>query len=196
MMRLCFWKVVGFCGIATLAASAGAWAQNIDDDDDELSVDVRVHPTLELYARDAADRCGASPLQIRITLDNVYPQGIAKLDLYRGEKDFLDKKGKLRKIRVPAGEPGQRVCITVPAPGTYAVAGYHDLDGNRKLKKKWNFKPREPYALSNNPNITELRLPKFSEAAFEVGEWGADIHLTYFGKKAGSPDNDSDGDDS
>jgi len=173
-----------FVGIVTSAAPALA------DDDDERGDEPRVHPTLELYERDAAEVCGADPLQIRVTLNNIYAQGIVKLDLYGGEKDFLDKKGKLRRIRVAATDAGQRVCITVDAPGTYAIASYHDLDANRKLKKKWNFMPREPYALSNNPVIEELRMPKFSEAAFPVGENGADIALTYFGKKAGFPDND------
>ena len=151
-----------------------------------------VHPTLPLYERDAADACRADALQIRVTLTNVYAQGIVKLDLYGGEKDFLDKKGKLRKIRVPAENAPQTVCINVPRAGEYAIASYHDLDADRKLKKKWNFKPKEPYALSNNPLIEELRMPKWSEAAFTVGERGADIELVYFGKKAGDLDDGAD----
>ena len=145
-----------------------------------------VHPEFELYARDAADVCRTDALQIRLSLLNVYKEGIVKVDLYGADEDeFLEKEGKLRKIRVPAEEPGQMICIDVPKAGTYAVTSYHDLDADRKLDKKWNFKPKEPYALSNNPVITKLRLPKFSEAAFLVGERGADIDLIYFGKKAG-----------
>ena len=154
------------------------------------SQDVQTHPTLPLYPRDAADSCVPGSLQVRITLPNVYQQGIVKLDLYGGEKNFLDKKGKLRKIRVPAEDAPQTICIDVPKPGSYAIASYHDLDGNRKLKKAWNFKPKEPYGLSNNPVIEELRMPKWSEAAFPVGERGADIEIIYFGKKAGDPDGD------
>lgn len=164
----------------TLAACALGTAAGAAADDDE----VVVHPTLPLYERDAADVCVAGRQQIRITLANIYPQGIAKFDLYGGEENFLDKKGKLRRIRVPAAEPGQRVCIDVPAPGLYAVASYHDLDANRKLKKNF-LRPSEPFALSNNVVFKELRLPKFKEAAFQVGERGADIELVYQGKKAG-----------
>ena len=171
MTTLCF-LTAGLGGISPLAYA----------DEDE----VRVHPEFELYARDAADICRADRLQLRIKLMNVYPEGIVKVDLYGDDEDkFLEKKGKLRKIRVPAEGPGQVICIDLDTPGTYAVASYHDLDADRDLDKKWNFKPKEPYALSTNPNITELRMPKFHEAAFTVGENGTEIELIYYGKKAG-----------
>jgi len=51
------------------------------------------------------------------------------------------------------------------------------LDGNRRLKKAWNFKPKEPYGLSNNPEIKSLRLPKFSETGFDVPMNGVDIDI-------------------
>ena len=161
-----------------------------DADDDEGRV--RAHPTLEIYEDEQPDACSPGALQIRITLTNIYAQGIAKLDLYGSEENFLDKKGKLRKVRVPAETAPQRICIDVDAPGTYAVTSYHDLDADRDLDKKWNFKPKEPYGMSNNKEIKELRLPKFSEAAFPVGERGADIEIIYYGKKAGDPDAEED----
>ena len=46
-----------------------------------------------------------------------------------------------------------------------------------KLKKAWNFKPKEPYGVSNNPKIESLRLPKWSEAGFQVPMNGVDITL-------------------
>ncbi len=58
--------------------------------------------------------------------------------------------------------------------GTYAVAAYHDRDGNRKLKKYWNQLPREPFGLSNNPE-QHFGFPKFSDSAFTTGSLGADI---------------------
>jgi len=71
------------------------------------------------------------------------------------------------------------VCLNVSKPGRYAIAGYHDLDGDRKLKKKWDFTPKEPYGLSNNPVYRSRRLPKFEEAAFTVGQRGADIEIFF-----------------
>ena len=144
-----------------------------------------VHPTLELYERDASDPCVLDTPQIRVTAQNIYPEGILKLELYNHEDGFLFKKGRLRRIRVEAMQSPMEICFDVPATGTYAVAGYHDIDGNRKLKKKWDFTPKEPYGLSNNPQYKKKKLPKFEDAAFHVGEKGADIEITFqkLGKK-------------
>ncbi len=130
---------------------------------------------LELYPEDASDACVPGRLQVRATVNHVTHQGIMKLELYAEEDDFLEKKGRLRKVRVEALDGPQLICIDVPSPGIYAIAGYHDKDGDRKLDKKWDFTPKEPYGLSNNPKIKKRRFPKFSESAFPVSESGADI---------------------
>ncbi|WP_371398293.1 DUF2141 domain-containing protein [Fretibacter rubidus] len=130
---------------------------------------------LELYPDDFSDACVADGLQIRATIEGVTAVGIMKLELYNSEDGFLSKKGRLRSIRDKAEDGPMMMCINVPEAGTYALAGYHDLDGNRKLKKKWNFTPKEPFVLSNNIEFKSLRMPKFEEAAFEVGPQGADI---------------------
>ena len=131
---------------------------------------------LELYDRDAGDACVLGALQIRATVTNVTQKGLVKVELF-GEKNFMKKSGKLRRIRVPAEEGSVKICINLPTPGEYALVGYHDRDGNRKLKKAWNFKPKEPFGVSNNPKIETLRLPKWSEAGFDVPMSGIDISL-------------------
>jgi uncharacterized protein (DUF2141 family) len=152
-----------------LGAAPSAFA----DSDEPLSA-IGVERGLELYDRDAADQCILGHHQIRVTVNNVTREGILKLELF-GEKDFMRSSGKLRRIRVPAEEGSMRVCIHVAEPGEYAVVGYHDKDGDRKLDKKWNFKPKEPYGLSNNPEIKSLRLPKWEETKFDVPSDGVDI---------------------
>jgi len=131
---------------------------------------------LKLYDKDKSDICVPGALQIRVTVHNVYEKGILKLELF-GERKFLKKEGKLRRIRVPAENEKQLVCINLPTPGEYAVVGYHDIDGDRRLKKSWNFTPKEPYGLSNNPEIKALRLPKFSETSLAVPMEGVDIDI-------------------
>jgi len=173
--------------LASLALTLTGTSMAVADDDDRGPV---VHPSLELYASDAADKCVADSLQIRVTAQNIYPVGILKLELYNGEDGFLFKKGRLHRIRIPAQESPMTVCINVPEAGTYAIAGYHDVDGNRKLKKKWDFTPKEPYGLSNNPEYKSRRLPKFEEAAFKVGEKGADIEI--FFKRVGKKKKEKD----
>ena len=139
---------------------------------------IGIETGLELYDKDKDDTCVPGALQIRVNVHNVSHGGILKLELF-GENNFLKKEGKLRRIRVPAQNGPQRVCINLPFPGEFAIVGYHDKNGDRRLKKAWNFKPKEPYGLSNNPDIKSLRLPKFSETGFTVPMEGVeiDIHL-------------------
>lgn len=149
------------------------------DDDEEPEEEISAIGQklgLELYESDKSDYCVESGLQIRVTINNVTNEGLLKLELF-GEHNFLRKSGKMRKIRVPAENGSQKLCINVPTPGSYAVVGYHDVDGDRRLKKAWNFKPLEPYGLSRNPEIKALRLPKYSETSFDVPLTGTDITI-------------------
>ena len=171
-----------FVMLAVVGAPAFASAQSSKSDKSEkverqLS-EVGIATGLTLYDKDKADTCVPGALQIRVNVHNVTVGGIMKLELF-GENNFLKKEGKLRRIRVPAENGPQRICINLPLPGEYAVVGYHDKDGDRRLKKNWKFKPKEPYGLSRNPEIKSLRLPKFSETGFDVPMEGIeiDIHL-------------------
>jgi uncharacterized protein (DUF2141 family) len=53
----------------------------------------------------------------------------------------------------------------VPA-GRYAVAAFHDEDGDRKLKTSLG-RPREGYGFSNDARPGTFGPPKFEEAAFD-----------------------------
>jgi len=169
-----------FVILSVMGSTGFAVAQDSDSEDDDAPREalstIGVERGLELYPRDKADTCVPGALQIRATIHNVSKVGMVKVELF-GERDFLKKKGKLRRIRVPAEDGSVKVCINLPLPGEYALVGYHDQDGDRRLKKAWNFKPKEPYGLSNNPEIKSLRLPKFSETGFEVPMEGVDIDI-------------------
>ena len=165
-MKLFFRNVCIFSVTLTLSAlvSTSAFAHH---DSGELPI----------FPRDLPDTCVPGAMQIRVTIKDATHEGMVKLELYSEAqpKDFLEKDGRLRRIRVPAQDEPILVCINVDKPGRFAVAGYHDLDADRRLDKKWNFKPKEPYGLSNNPKFKTKRKPKFEEAAFEVTNFGADI---------------------
>lgn len=146
-----------------------------EDDEYPLS-EIGIERGLELYDYDVADRCILGYHQVRITLNNVSREGIVNLELY-AENNFMKRSGKLRRVRVPADDGPMKVCIHVPNAGEYAVVGYHDVDGDRKLDKKWNFRPKEPFGLSNNPVIESLRLPRWDETRFTVPHNGVDITI-------------------
>ncbi len=78
-----------------------------------------------------------------------------------------DRFAALRDIVVPA-HPGT---VTVPVsdlpPGTYAVAVAHDENKNHKLDRNWFGKPKEQWAMSNNPHAI-IKAPRFRTAAFQL----------------------------
>lgn len=168
-IRMASALAVGCFGIAATSTATA------DDQDRPLSA-IGIERGLELYDTDAADRCILGFHQVRLTINNVHEEGILKLDLF-GEDNFMKSSGKLRYIRVPAEAGPMKVCIHVPGAGEYAIVGYHDIDGDRKLDKKWNFRPKEPFGLSNNPVIESLRLPRWEETRFTVPHDGVEISI-------------------
>jgi uncharacterized protein (DUF2141 family) len=137
---------------------------------------------LDIRADEATDQCDSNIAQVRVTVGNVGAGGILSVELYHDPKNFLNKKGRTRRIRIPAEEGQSTVCFGVEEPGTFAVAAYHDVDGNRKLNKRWNKMPKEPFGLSNNPRL-KFGFPKFSKSAFTTDSLGADINIDLQGAK-------------
>ncbi|MCE7914265.1 MAG: DUF2141 domain-containing protein [Nitrosomonas sp. PRO4] len=135
---------------------------------------IHASEALRIMPHEAPDACNAEAAQIRVTVNNVGSGGVLNVELYDDPENFLFKKGRKRKIRIPAAVGQQKVCMNLDQPGTYAVAVYHDRDGDRKLKKRWNLLPREPFGLSNNPENPD-GFPQFSDSAFTTGRLGADI---------------------
>ena len=129
---------------------------------------------LDIRPYEAADECSTVIPQIRVTVNDVGSGGILSVGLYDNPKYFLKKKGRKRRIRVPATEGQHTICFNHEEPGTYAVAAYHDKDGNRKINRRWNLMPAEPFGLSNNPE-QHFDFPEFSDSAFMADELGADI---------------------
>ncbi|GJL74065.1 DUF2141 domain-containing protein [Nitrosomonas sp.] len=129
---------------------------------------------LDIRPYEATDPCNPDIAQVRVTVNGAGSGGILSVELYHDPDNFLNKKGRTKRIRIPATEGQHKVCFNLEKQGTYAVASYHDIDGNRKLNKKWNMMPEEPFGLSNNPE-QHFGFPKFSDSAFTTDELGADI---------------------
>ncbi|SFP34406.1 Uncharacterized conserved protein, DUF2141 family [Nitrosomonas cryotolerans] len=138
------------------------------------STPVHAAKQLDIRSYEAADPCSVDTAQIRVTVNGIGSEGMLSVELYHDPDNFLNKKGRKRRIRIPAMEKQHTVCFSIEQQGTYAVAAYHDVDGNRRLNKRWNMMPKEPFGLSNNPQ-QRFGFPKFSEAAFTTDALGANI---------------------
>jgi uncharacterized protein (DUF2141 family) len=103
--------------------------------------------------------------------------GLMAVTLYANNpRKFLAKRGSLYVGRSPARQGVTETCIFVPQPGLYAVAVYHDADGNRKLNRNFIGYPTEGFGFSNNPN-TFLGIPSFNSVRFAVRGSGQKISL-------------------
>jgi uncharacterized protein (DUF2141 family) len=86
-------------------------------------------------------------------------------------RKFLIKNGSLQVGRVKAVAGTTRICITLPGPGTYALAMYHDENGNQKFDRNGIGFPAEGYGFSNNPS-TIAGLPAFSSVRLAIPRAG------------------------
>jgi uncharacterized protein (DUF2141 family) len=82
--------------------------------------------------------------------------------------DFLARGKRLERRRVPARVGTVSLCLPLPGPGTYALALYHDEDGDRRLTRNLLGLPAEGYGFSRDAPTT-LGLPLFEDVAFSAG---------------------------
>lgn len=122
--------------------------------------------------------CKSGPNEIRVTVKGVRKSaGLMTAELFRNDPDgFLNKKGRLFRVRYAAHAPQTQFCVTAPEPGKWAVAVYHDENANQKFDKGAFGLPVEPYGVSQNPKI-RLGPPPIEEALFTVADSGADIEI-------------------
>lgn len=134
-------------------------------------------PALDIRDYEAASECIPGSGQVQVTVEGVSAGGILAVELYRPSRnDFLRKKSRIHRIRVAADDGPQTVCFAPQPPGRYAVAAYHDENGNRDLDQKFNRMPKEPFGLSTNPKL-RWGVPKFDEADFDLTVDGTAITI-------------------
>ena len=95
------------------------------------------------------------------------PAGTIKVTLYDGDpKRYLVKRGKLHNVIVPVHSTAPiEICIGVPAPGLYAIALHHDLNGNDEKDRA------DGGGYSRNPKLSIFNLkPGFNRTGFRVGD--------------------------
>lgn len=109
--------------------------------------------------------------------------GLVAFTLYADDRSrFLVKRGSLAVMRVPAQAGTTRACIFLPKAGTYAVAVYHDEDGNQAFNRSGLGFPSEGFGFTNNP-ATLAGLPNFNSVRLNVPRPGllTRIRLKYPG---------------
>jgi uncharacterized protein (DUF2141 family) len=102
-----------------------------------------------------------------VTFDNIEKhEGYVEVSLFNEQKKFLKKGGAWQKkrVKVSPDKPIRVVFENVPF-GTYAAAGYHDVNGNAKFDRNLVGLPKEPYVFSRKFR-KKIRKPRFKEVHF------------------------------
>lgn len=118
---------------------------------------------------------------LQIVVDGVQrQQGQVCISLFAGSQGFPDRSD--RAIRAQCVPVGKRTAVTFGniALGNYAIAVYHDRNGNGKLDRNFLGIPTEGFGFSRNP-VIRTGAPRFSEAAVFVAgtETTTQIQLQY-----------------
>ncbi len=115
----------------------------------------------------------ASATWIDVAVEGVRnAEGLVAITLYADNpRKFLAKHGSLYVGRVPAHAGTTTGCIYVPKPGVYAIAIYHDENGDHGFDRTGIGLPAEGYGFSNNPS-TLAGLPAFKTVRIAIPRSG------------------------
>jgi len=129
----------------------------------------------------ATERCagqsGGEAVKLTVETTNLRAaQGEVAVTVYPDDvRRFLARGGKLARIRTPAVSPVTRACFWLP-PGYYAVAVYHDQDGDRDFARDALGRPTEGFGFSNDAPA-RLGLPAFADVRFQLPPDGRTIRV-------------------
>ncbi|MEW5704457.1 MAG: DUF2141 domain-containing protein [Pseudomonadota bacterium] len=103
--------------------------------------------------------------------------GIMRFALYDRAIGFPSYEGRFAHLDIAVPKEGVVEAVFADlAPGGYAVAVYHDANGNNKFDSSFFGLPLEGYGFSNNARGF-LSAPGFSSAAVALGEEGRTIEI-------------------
>lgn len=113
-----------------------------------------------------------------VTVAGIDPQkGEIGIALFSSAEGFPLDDSQAIRVWLPAKATNVTHRFAGLAPGQYAVAVGHDLNGNRKTDTNWVGIPKEAWGVSNNIRPS-LRAPKFAEAVFPVSESKPQTEIT------------------
>lgn len=110
----------------------------------------------------------ASAATLSVRVDGLHSEaGTVRMALFSSRSGFPKEEFAiaLRVINISAG--GGRTTFSDLSDGRYAIAVYHDENGNEKLDANLFGLPTEGYGFSNNARGT-LAAPGFNAAAFSI----------------------------
>lgn len=133
--------------------------------------------TLGLLSAQSQPPAGLEQARVQVVVSGLRSaKGQVACALFRSPEGFPKDAGKaVAHQEVPITGAHATCSFDQIPPGQYAVAVFHDENGNGKMDTNLIGMPREGVGASNNPK-TRFGPPKFSESAFTVAA-GNKVHL-------------------
>ncbi len=91
---------------------------------------------------------------------------------------FPDEAGAVYRVELPAASGSARFALLDVASGRYAIAAFHDENGNGELDTNMLGMPTEGFGISNDPDAT-FGPPGFEESAFDLGSEPSTVRITF-----------------
>ena len=104
-------------------------------------------------------------------------RGNIMIAVYDAEAGFRDPTKAVARISLRAREGSMKVTLPDLPPATYAVAVFHDENGDQKLDTNILGIPIEGYGFSNDARGT-MGPPNFRASAVEVGTGRVSVPMT------------------
>lgn len=115
-----------------------------------------------------AASCAAAAADLTVVVADLRsPKGSVHLAVWDRAEGFTEDEAALIRTERPAAEGQVRFELGKMTPGFYALAAFHDENGNGQFDRTWIGWPNEGLAFSNGAWIG-FGAPSFKEAAFEV----------------------------
>jgi len=136
---------------------------------------------LALAAGEAsAAECAGKPGGPRLDIEVVgirAARGQVAITLYPDQaRRFLAPGGKLLRVRETTTLPSTRACFHLPQAGFYAIAVYHDANGDFDFNRTLVGLPAEGFGFSNDVP-TPTALPPFQAVRFKVAPTGGTLRI-------------------
>ena len=106
-------------------------------------------------------------LRVDIRMKGLHARGQVRGGIYKDPNLWTENAGIVSICTVMVHAHEATCTFTVPRPGRYAAAFFHDEDGDRVLDKNFLGIPTEGYAFSRDAHAA-LSAPAFERAAFDV----------------------------
>ncbi len=133
-----------------------------------LAVRAAAHGGLAALALFFAALSPAAAAELRVKVSELRSNaGNVHFALYVIPESFPKKEGRYKGTHVPARSFGALAVFTGLKAGRYALAVYHDENGNGEFDQGFLGIPLEGYGFSNGA-VAIFRAPRFDEAAIEL----------------------------